>query len=51
MKGLKGEKATIDFGKKTTVYMIDYTPTTGGERVTNHKWVTEAELSPFDKNK
>ncbi|WP_083207628.1 YdhK family protein [Fictibacillus arsenicus] len=45
MKGMKGAKATIDSAEKTTVYMVDYTPTTGGEKVTNHKWVTESELS------
>ncbi|QTD43175.1 YdhK family protein [Sporosarcina sp. Te-1] len=45
MKGMKGAKGVIDSSVKTTVYMIDYTPTTGGEPVTNHKWVTEDELS------
>ena len=45
MKGMKGAKAVIDSSEKTTVYMIDYTPTTGGEEVKNHKWVTEDELS------
>ncbi|WP_186668926.1 YdhK family protein [Sporosarcina sp. BP05] len=45
MKGMKGAKAVIDSAEKTTVYMIDYTPNTGGEKVTNHKWVTESELS------
>ncbi|CEG29007.1 YdhK family protein [Bacillus sp. B-jedd] len=46
MKGMKGATATIESAEKTTVYMVDYTPTTGGEKVTNHKWVTESELSP-----
>lgn len=45
MKGMEGATAVIDSAEKTTVYMIDYTPTTGGEKVTNHKWVTEEELS------
>ncbi|UKJ83959.1 YdhK family protein (plasmid) [Priestia megaterium] len=45
MEGMKGAKATIDSAEKTTVYMVDYTPTTGGEKVKNHKWVTESELS------
>ncbi len=45
MKGMKGAKATIDSSEKTTVYMVDYTPTTGEEKVKNHKWVTESELS------
>ncbi len=45
MKGMKGAKAAIESAEKTTVYMIDYMPTTGAEKVTNHKWVTESELS------
>ncbi|KNH22916.1 hypothetical protein ACS78_11035 [Priestia megaterium] len=45
MEGMKGAKATIDSAEKTTVYMVDYTPTTGGEKVTNHQWLTESELS------
>lgn len=45
MKGMKGATGTIDSAERTTVYMIDYTPTTGGEKVTNHKWVTENELT------
>ncbi|MBT2654499.1 YdhK family protein [Bacillus sp. ISL-18] len=45
MEGMDGATATIDSAEKTTVYMVDYTPTTGGEKVTNHKWVTESELS------
>ncbi|MEH7583544.1 YdhK family protein [Priestia megaterium] len=45
MKGMKGAKATIVSAEKTTVYMVDYAPTTGGEKVKNHKWVTESELS------
>ena len=45
MEGMKGATAEIESAEKTTVYMVDYTPTTGGEKVTNHKWVTESELS------
>ncbi|MBN8210117.1 YdhK family protein [Bacillus sp. NTK071] len=45
MKGMKGAKATIESANPTTVYMVDYMPTTGGEEVTNHKWVTESELT------
>ncbi|WPS88530.1 YdhK family protein [Brevibacillus halotolerans] len=45
MPGMKGATAKIDSGEHTTVYMVDYTPTTGGELVKNHKWVTESELS------
>lgn len=45
MKDMKGATAQINAAEQTTVYMIDYTPTTGGEKVKNHKWVTEDELS------
>ncbi|MFC9710240.1 YdhK family protein [Paenibacillus sp. NPDC056933] len=45
MPGMKGAKATIDSAEQTTVYIVDYTPTTGGDPVKNHKWVTEEELS------
>ncbi|WP_019414276.1 YdhK family protein [Paenisporosarcina sp. TG20] len=46
MNGMDGATAEIDFAEQTTVYMVDYTSTTNGEEVTNHKWVTESELSP-----
>lgn len=45
MTGMDGAKATIDSAEQTTVYMIDFMPMDGGEAVTNHKWVTEDELS------
>ncbi|UJF35658.1 YdhK family protein [Paenibacillus hexagrammi] len=45
MPGMNGVKATIDSAEQTNVYIVDYTPTTGGAPVTNHKWVTESELS------
>ncbi|MBF0706703.1 YdhK family protein (plasmid) [Alkalihalobacillus hwajinpoensis] len=45
MEGMNGAKAIIDSENSTTVYMVDYMPTTGGEEVTNHKWVTESELT------
>ncbi|MCD7034279.1 YdhK family protein [Metabacillus sp. GX 13764] len=46
MKGMKGASAVIESAEKTTVYMVDYTPATGGDTVKNHKWVTESELQP-----
>jgi hypothetical protein len=46
MEGMEGATAKIDSVEKTTVYMINFKPTTGGDEVTNHKWVTEEELSP-----
>lgn len=44
MTGMNGTTATIDFAEETTVYMVDFT-LESGEDVTNHKWVTEEELS------
>ncbi|GIN58291.1 YdhK family protein [Lederbergia ruris] len=46
MEGMEGATAEIESSEHTTVYMIDYKPTTGGEEVKNHKWVTENELGP-----
>lgn len=43
--GMKDATATIDSAQQTVVYMVDFTPTTGGKLVKNHKWVTESELS------
>ncbi|NRD76993.1 YdhK family protein [Bacillus sp. BRMEA1] len=45
MDGMMGATGTIDSAEHITVYMIDYTPTTGGAKVKNHKWVTESELT------
>ncbi|CAM3572748.1 YdhK family protein [Marinicrinis lubricantis] len=45
MEGMLGATAIIDSAEQTTVYMVDYTPTTDGEPVKNHKWVTERELN------
>lgn len=45
MKGMDGATAVIESAEETIIYMVDYTPTTGGEEVKNHKWVTESELS------
>lgn len=44
---MDGAIATIDSLNQTTVYMIDYTSSNGDE-ITNHKWVTEDELSPVE---
>ncbi|QUE87114.1 YdhK family protein [Exiguobacterium alkaliphilum] len=44
MNGMGGATATIDSSEETTVYMVDF-ELDNGERVTNHKWVTEDELS------
>ncbi|MFC7680581.1 YdhK family protein [Paenibacillus sp. GCM10028914] len=44
MKGMKGAVATIAGAYDTTVYTVSYTPTTGGEKVEDHKWVIHEEL-------
>ncbi|MDY0407183.1 YdhK family protein [Virgibacillus sp. 179-BFC.A HS] len=48
MKGMDGATATIDSAEETTVYMVEFTPTTGGDKVVNHKWVVESELEPAE---
>jgi hypothetical protein len=47
MEGMMGAKGTINSAVHTTVYMIDYIPTTGGSVVKNHKWFIESELSAY----
>jgi hypothetical protein len=44
MPGMNGAKATIVGAYDTTAYAISYTPTTGGPKVTNHKWIIHEEL-------
>jgi hypothetical protein len=48
MEGMNGATAVIDSAEQTTVYMVDFTSTTSGEEVKNHKWVTEGELAPVE---
>ena len=48
MEGMQGATATIDSAKDTTVYRVSYTDTKTDEKVENHKWVTEEELSPLE---
>lgn len=42
---MNGAKETVKGAYDTIVYMVNYTPTTGGPEAENHKWVTESELS------
>lgn len=37
MEGMMGATSTIDDAQTTTVYMVDYEPTDGGEMIRNHK--------------
>lgn len=48
IEDVKGVLATIASAEQTTVYVVDYAPTNGGDKVTNHKWVTESEISPSE---
>lgn len=48
MEGMDGVTAEIDTAENTTVYMVSFTPTNSNEKVSNHKWVTESELSPIE---
>lgn len=48
MQGMDGVTATVDSAQQTTVYMIDFNAMDSGEKVTNHKWVTEDELIPVE---
>lgn len=44
MPGMDGATATISGAFDTTAYAVSYTPTDGGDPVTNHKWVVQEEL-------
>lgn len=44
MNGMNGAEATIAGAFETTAYAVTYTPTSGGEPVSNHKWVIHEEL-------
>lgn len=44
MPGMEGSEATISGAFDTTTYSVSYTPTDGGEPVTDHKWVVHEEL-------
>ncbi|MBT2705148.1 YdhK family protein [Chryseobacterium sp. ISL-80] len=47
MEGMDGATAIIESAVDTTVYMLDFT-TTYGEKVENHKWITESELKSIE---
>ncbi|RFA34509.1 hypothetical protein CAI16_11415 [Virgibacillus dokdonensis] len=49
MEGMKGAEATIKGAYDTTVYSVTYTPTDGGEKVKNHKWVIQEELKDVNE--
>ncbi|MBN9654869.1 YdhK family protein [Halobacillus sp. GSS1] len=41
---MKGAEATVTGAFNSTAYAVSFTPTTGGDPVTNHKWVIHEEL-------
>ncbi|WP_406945550.1 YdhK family protein [Halobacillus sp. SY10] len=41
---MKGAEATVTGAFNTTAYAVSFTPTSGGEPVTDHKWVIHEEL-------
>ncbi len=54
MPGMEGAEATVSGAFDTTTYAVSYTPTTGGDPVTDHRWVVHGELenpgaAPLDK--
>lgn len=44
MEGMAGATATIVAAFDTYTYAVNYTPTTGGEPVLDHRWVVQEEL-------
>lgn len=44
MAGMDGARATIVGAYDTYTYAVDYTPTTGGDPVTDHRWVVQQEI-------
>lgn len=44
MEGMEGAEATIVEAFDTIAYIVSYTPTTGGDRATNYKWVIHEEI-------
>lgn len=44
MPGMDGAAATISGAFTTTTYSVSYTPTDGGDPVTDHRWVVHEEL-------
>ncbi|WP_343036572.1 YdhK family protein [Flexivirga aerilata] len=44
MPGMKNAKAKVVGVYATTTYAVNYTPTTGGAPVKDHKWVVQQEV-------
>lgn len=46
LPGMQGQAARIEEVLETTVYVVDYQPTDGGEAIQNYQWITEEEMEP-----
>ncbi|RSZ66025.1 DUF1541 domain-containing protein [Corynebacterium hylobatis] len=44
MPGMDGAEARVSGAFDTTTYSVSYTPTDGGDPVTDHRWVVHEEL-------
>lgn len=44
MPGMDGARATVVGAYSTFTYAVNYTPTTGGAMVKDHKWVVQQEI-------
>ncbi|MFC6706600.1 YdhK family protein [Flexivirga alba] len=44
MEGMDGARASVVGAYSTFTYAVNYTPTTGGSMVKDHKWVVQQEL-------
>lgn len=44
MPGMEGAQATVVGAYDTHTYAVDYTPTDGGQAVTDHRWVVQEEI-------
>ncbi|WP_417287828.1 YdhK family protein [Corynebacterium variabile] len=44
MEGMDGATGTVTGAYSTTAYAVSYTPTDGGEPVSDHRWVVQEEL-------
>ena len=44
MEGMDGANATIAGAYDTYTYAVDFTPSTGGEPVKDHRWVVQQEI-------
>lgn len=44
MEGMDGATATVVGAYDTYTYAIDFTPTTGEDPITDHRWVVQEEL-------